>query len=136
MDSFGVRTARLRAHAETPALPKPILSAPAGTPEIPRDYAGMKLKSVETLGEQSAAGLAKKEGVLVLSVEPGSLAARAGLLPGDVILSIVDDEYGQTDVTPTAAEFIAAAQGRRWRGEIVIEISRNQSRPKMHLPFK
>ena len=60
----------------------------------------------------------------------------AGLLPGDVILSIVDDEYGQTDVTPTAAEFIAAAQGRRWRGEIVIEISRNQSRQKMHLPFK
>lgn len=136
MDDFGVRTERLRKRAETPPLPQPILHAPEGTPEVPRDYAGMKIKSVETLGEQSAAGLAKKEGVLVLSVAPGGPAAKAGLQPGDVILSIVDDDYGQSDPTPTASDFVAAAQGRRWRGEIIIEISRNQARQKLHLPLK
>jgi hypothetical protein len=136
MNDFGVRTARLRGRAETPALPAPILRPSAGVAEVPRDYLGMKVKTIETLGEQSAAGLSKKEGVLVLSVEPGSPAAKAGLQAGDVILSIVDDDYGQSDPTPTASDFVAAAQGRRWRGEVDIEISRNQSRQKLHLPLK
>jgi hypothetical protein len=136
MDDFGVRTLRLRARAEQPSFPKPILRPPEGTPETPQHFAGMEIKSIETLGEQSAAGLPKKEGVLVLAVDAGGFAARAGLQPGDVVLSIVDDEYGQTDATPNAADFVAAAKGRLWRGEIVIEISRNQTRQKLHLPLK
>jgi hypothetical protein len=136
MNDFGVRTPRLRALAEKPSFPKPILQAAAGVPQAPVHFAGMEIKSVETMGEQSAAGLAKKEGVLVLAVDPGGLAARAGLRAGDVILSIVDDEYGQTDVTPNVADFLAAAKGRLWRGEIVIDISRDQSRQKLHLPLK
>lgn len=136
MNDFGVRTPRLRSRAERPSFPKPILRPAEGAPETGRHFAGMEIKSVETTGEQSAAGLASKQGVLVLSVDPGGPAARAGVRPGDVILSIVDDEYGQTDITPSAADFVAAAKGRLWRGEIVIEISRNQSRQKLHLPLK
>lgn len=96
----------------------------------------MRIKSVQTLGEQSAAGLPRREGVLVIAVTPASLAARAGLQAGDVILAIVDDEYGQTDATPTVSDFVAAAQGRRWRGEIELAIFRNQARKRVTLPLR
>lgn len=133
---FGVRPAALRARAEQPKFPVPVMRPPEGVAEAPQTFAGMQIKSVETLGEQSAAGLPRKEGVLVLAVDSQGLAARAGLQPGDVILAIIDDEYGQTDLTPIASDFVAAAQGRRWRGEIVLEIFRNQARKRLTLPLR
>ena len=86
----------------------------------------MTIKSIETLGEQSATGLPSIEGVLVLAVAPDSPAERAGLRPGDVILRIVDADYGDSDPTNSAAELAAAQAGRRWRGEWVFEIWHQQ----------
>jgi len=102
----------------------------------PRQALGMTFKSVETLGEQSAAGLASVQGVLIIAVEPDGPAARAGLKRGDVILRIPDDEYGQTETIATAEDFLAAYQGRRWRGEITLEISRDQRRQTVKLPTR
>jgi hypothetical protein len=125
MDDFGVVNPLLKAHAQRPTMPQPFADKGSGS-EAPRELLGMTIKSIETLGEQSATGLPGIQGVLVLAVAPDSPADRAGLRPGDVILRIVDAEYGDSDPTNTAAELAAAQAGRRWRGEWVFEIWRQQ----------
>jgi hypothetical protein len=125
MDDFGVVSPRLKARAQRPIMPQPFADKGSG-PEAPREVLGMTVKSIETLGEQSATGLPSMQGVLVLAVAPGSPADRAGLRSGDVILRIVDAEYGDSDPTNTAAELAAAQAGRRWRGEWVFEIWHQQ----------
>lgn len=132
MENFGVTSERLKAVAEKPRTPK-LVAADSAVPDQVYEALGMTFKSVTTLGEQSAAGLAKREGVLILSVSPDGSAAKAGLKTGDVILRVVDEDYGQSDPTPTADEFEGAYRGRKWRGEIVVEISRNQSRQQIKL---
>jgi Right handed beta helix region/PDZ domain len=135
MDDFGVVSPLLKARAQRPAMPEPFVDEGSG-PQAPRELLGMTIKSIETLGEQSATGLPSAQGVLVLAVAQDSPAAGAGIRPGDVILRILDDEYGQSDPTNTAAELIAAHAGRRWRGEMVFEIWRQQrkSSVRVHLP--
>jgi hypothetical protein len=135
MDDFGVVSPGLKAHAERPMMPEPVINS-EGRGELPRKLLGMTVKSIETLGEQSAAGLERKQGVLVLEVSSDSPAARAGLTRGDVILRIVDDQFGQSDPIDTAADLVAAYQGRRWRGEIEFEISRGQSHSTIKVDLK
>jgi hypothetical protein len=135
MDDFGVLSPLLKARAHRPMLPAAFVDNESGL-EAPQQLLGMTIKSIETLGEQSATGLASLQGVLVLAVAQDSPADRGGLRPGDVILRIVDDEYGNSDPTNTAAELAAANAGRRWRGEVVFEIWRQQrkSTAKVQLP--
>jgi S1-C subfamily serine protease len=135
MDDFGVLSPLLKARAQRPILPAPFVDKESGL-EAPRELLGMSIKSIETLGEQSATGLPSLQGVLVLAVAQDSPADRAGLRSGDVILRIVDDEFGNSDPTNTAAELAAANAGRRWRGEVVFEIWRQQrkSTAKVQLP--
>jgi hypothetical protein len=135
MDDFGVVSPRLKMRAKRPMMPEPFLEQGSG-PEAPRELLGMTIKSIETLGEQSATGLPSRQGVLVLAVAPDSPADRAGLRSGDVIMRIVDDQYGDSDPTNTAADLTAAHAGRRWRGELVFEIWRQQrtSTAKVQLP--
>ena len=59
-----------------------------------------------------------------------------GLKPGDIILLVIDDEYGQSEAVAMAAQFEGAYRGRRWRGAIPIEISRAQSRQRLTLRLK
>jgi hypothetical protein len=136
MDDFGVTSPGLRLRAEHPRMPDPVLSEPSGHEAVSRELLGMTVKSVETQGEQSATGLASMEGALVLAVAPNSAAGRAGLVQGDVILRILDDQYGESDSISTAADLVAAYQGRRWRGEIEFEIWRNQMRSAVKVIFR
>ena len=135
MDDFGVVSPLLKARALRPMMPAAFVDKESGL-EAPRELLGMTVKSIETLGEQSATGLPSVQGVLVLAVAQDSPADRAGLRSGDVILRIVDDQYGNSDPTNTAAELAAANAGRRWRGEVVFEIWRQQrkSTEKVQLP--
>jgi hypothetical protein len=135
MDDFGVVSPMLKARAQRPMMPEAFVDKDSGL-EAPRELLGMTIKSIETLGEQSATGLPSAQGVLVLAVAQDSPADRAGLRSGDVILRIVDDEFGDSDPTNSAAELAAANAGRRWRGEVVFEIWRQQrkSTAKLHLP--
>lgn len=135
MDDFGVRTARLRALAAHPAYPRPVLAQRPDQREIPRSFSGMTIKSVETLGEQSAAGLPSKAGVIVLSVDPGGAAAKAGLKPGDVILAIDGSTDAPGQEVATAASFVNTAQARRWQGALVLRVSRNQAPTTVTLDF-
>ena len=134
MNDFGVVSPLLKARAQRPKMPEPFLDKESGL-EAPRELLGMTIKSIETLGEQSATGLPSAQGVLVLAVAQDSPADRAGLQSGDVILRILDDEYGDSDPTNTAAELAAAHAGRRWRGEVKFEIWRQQRKSTVSVHF-
>ena len=88
MDQFGVRKPSLRAIARTPEIPK--LAAPAEEKSpgpAPRRYVWQaRVRDISGLGDRSAYGLPAEEGVLLLEVPSGSLAARSGLQKDDVIL--------------------------------------------------
>jgi serine protease Do len=92
---------------------------------IERGYLGVR---IQPLSDDLAAslGVAKKRGEFVQSVEPGAGAAKAGMQPGDVVLT-VDGK----DVTPEQSlSFIVAntAPGK----QVAIEILRNGQRSTLH----
>lgn len=90
MDQFGVQSARLKAIARTPELPSPADAAPAvaGKPPLQHHWQGAIARNLE--GEEfSAFGVSRESGgVHLVEVPSGSLAARNGLLTGDLIQSI------------------------------------------------
>jgi len=94
MHDFGVRPARLRAFAAAPVYPLPVAAGPAQPQQDARTLEGLLLKPVETLGEQSAAGLATAAGLRVLAVQVGSRGEAAGLRPRDVIIGAGPDAQG------------------------------------------
>jgi len=95
MDDFGVRPARLKALALKPVFAMPSVQDQAVPQQAAVTLQGLKLKSVETLGEQSASGLPDKAGVLVLAVEPGSPGAAAGFEPRDAIVARAGQGAGE-----------------------------------------
>ena len=133
MNDFGVTSPRLRALAKRPEIPEAIFIDDRQSAQL-RQTLGMTFKSVDTPGEQSAAGLASLQGVLILAVEPSGPAAAAGLQSGDVILRITDGHDGQVKSTATAEDFMAAYQGRRGGGGSTLEISRDQHPQTIKLP--
>jgi hypothetical protein len=126
MDHFGVRPARLRALAEQPAFPEPRPAMQREAGEAAQLLAGMTVKSIETLGEQSAAGMLDKNGVLILSVATGGAAEKAGLRPGDVILGIAGRSGVPARMTPDATSLINAFQTRKWQASLPLMVLRNQ----------
>lgn len=131
MNDFGVRPARLKALAQQPAYPLPSLRGPGGPQQAAVGMLGLKLKSVETLGEQSAAGLGAKAGVLVLAVEAGSPGEAAGFRPRDVIVGTGKDAQAAfepiADVTSLQA---LLAAGR----DLDLVVVRNQARIVLRWP--
>ncbi|MGN0229579.1 MAG: PDZ domain-containing protein [Muribaculaceae bacterium] len=87
MDRFGVQTARLKALASTPFMSVPVMySGEAKSQKVV--WRGATLKSLETLGEQSATGMDEIRGVYVVSVDALSSTVRDYIMPNDVILQI------------------------------------------------
>jgi hypothetical protein len=87
MDQFGVQRPALRAIARTPALPteKPATAKPKRNPQ-PTDWLGAKVRNISGEEEMSAYGLGGEIGSLMYDVPPGSPAAKAGFLKGDIVL--------------------------------------------------
>jgi hypothetical protein len=133
MNQFGVRPARLKALAKQPAFPEPDLQLAAGMQEHPRTFVGLTIKSIETLGEQSAAGLLAKEGVLVLSVEAASYGDKAGLRARDVVIGMGTDPQTPQQMVPTAAALVAALQARRFQAVVDLIVVRDQKRRAVKL---
>jgi hypothetical protein len=126
MDDFGVRPARLKAVALRPNFPAPPPHVPAAPQEAAVTLQGLKLKSVETLGEQSAAGLPSIAGVLVLAVEAASPGEAAGFQPRDAIVGV----QNATTIPNVAALKVLLARGEA----LDLVVVRNQARITLHWP--
>lgn len=90
MDQFGVQSRKLKSLARTPRLPAALNEA-RGTESSGRDatavpWHGATVRNIVGPGEVSAHGLPGETGVLILQVPPGSVVAKSGLRPIDVIL--------------------------------------------------
>jgi hypothetical protein len=125
MNDFGVRPARLKALASQPVFPVPALRVQATAAQTSVTLQGLTVKSVETLGEQSAAGLGSIAGVIVLAVAPGSAGATAGLQARDVIIgSGPDPQAALQTVNHVAALQTLLSTGQ----ELKLIVVRNQAR--------
>jgi S1-C subfamily serine protease len=87
MDQFGVVSPELKRVGQTPLPAGPIALSEDADQRVAR-WLGAEVKSVTTLGEISATGLGRAEGVLIIRVPPESEAAKAGLRSNDVILKL------------------------------------------------
>ena len=85
MDNFGVVSAGLKSIAKKPIFPTTVVANNL-TKDETIDFMGARIKNLTTAGEQSATGMDRIRGVLVLSVTLGSAAA-AFLQANDVILT-------------------------------------------------
>jgi serine protease Do len=83
---IAVMAGRSPMHAEVSPLPTP--KSEAGNNED-RPQLGLKLLALGALG-----GTEERQGVMVVEVEPGGLAAGRGIDPGDLILDVADEAIG------------------------------------------
>ncbi len=86
MDSFGVVSSHLKAIAKKVPFPKASVVNETIKDEQ-MSFIGAKVKNLLTVGEQSATGMDRIRGVLVISVAPGSAASKF-LQANDVILGL------------------------------------------------
>jgi hypothetical protein len=137
MDDFGVVSTKLRERAEHVQIPPLTIDEASGAAVTPHDMFGMKVKTIDSLGEQSAAGLDSITGVLVLEVRPATPAARAGLTAGDVILGVAADDENPAESTANLAALQSAfAQRSRWQVSVPLQIWRHQSAATLILPLQ
>ncbi len=85
MDQFGVSSEKLKKIAKQPDIPCLAIARPGNANQIFQWY-GATAKNVETLGEQSAAGLSELSGIILVNIPSNSYAAQMNLRNGDVIL--------------------------------------------------
>jgi len=135
MDRFGVVDERLKRKIDRPAPMPALLPLEAGGRSEARDLLGAKVKTLSTFGEQSATGMAEMRGILVLAVEPGSLAERSGLRPNDVIVEALADKFSPTERLDDVGALFGLYQARRWRGEQSLRVMRGQRPIELRLLF-
>jgi hypothetical protein len=126
MDQFGVVSEKLKRIAKTPIIPELRFDIVAKEDKI-IEFLGAQVKDVETLGEQSAAGLSSINGVIILSVPKNALLAKYGFKNNDVILKYdgkTVDNFNQLML------MINANNNKR---KIEVEVSRNQELIKLML---
>jgi serine protease Do len=110
---------------------------PNQSPVAPRTgepHLGAKVEAISS-DTRGAAGIpASEKGVLVVSVEPGSVAEEIGLQPGDVITSF----NGKAVTTPDA--LVNAIKGTNWGDQRSLAYDRfsggNRSQMERSFPFK
>src|SRR6266540_2550255 len=94
------------------------------------EWLGATIKNIETLGEQSAAGLPDQTGVLVLHVAQGSLAEKSGLKQGEVIRKI------DTKAITNVGEMLTSLQVTFWLSQVPATIIHNQKEEQIALYLK
>ncbi|WP_343565652.1 peptide-binding protein [Sphingobacterium sp.] len=110
MLNFGVTSKRLKTLAASPEI-SPLIQKDTKEQGVKWTWKGGVFKSVETLGEQSAAGLPSIAGVLVLQLEEKSSLYKSGLRVGDVLLDYQGEKLGQlTDLQQAIKKLVHADQ--------------------------
>lgn len=128
MDSFGVVSARLKTIAKKPLFPAVSLNRQENKDEA-IDFMGARVKNLRTVGEQSATGMDRIRGVLILSVARAS-AASAFLQANDVILSfngrqvndLEDLLKAQIAVTKTNSEVVVFRNQQQLKLKIKVKM--------------
>lgn len=126
MLNFGVMEERLKRLAASPEIPKLIRS---GTKEHSQKWTwkGGQFKAIETMGEQSAAGLPSIAGVLVLQLDEKSILYKSGLRVGDAIL----DYQGEKIAKLTDLQQAIKKLGHTDRPKVIV--FRNQQQQELIL---
>lgn len=130
---FGVESARLRAMARTPAIPA-LLTGANQLAGKTYNFSGATIKSLETLGEQSATGAPDRAGALVIAVEKGSHAEEAGLQKGDLIRSV--DVWGSIFTVADAPTLLVLQASQKWQKRLKINLMRQQRTLQLGVLFK
>lgn len=128
---FGVRSAWLKEKARAPKAPDLFLAAALEDADQSVNFLGAEIRSVKTEGDKSAFGLPDISGVIVMSVEEGSLAARSGLKPKDVIVSVFDEWGTSVDDIPDVPALLSSHQARKWMGQLKLKVIRNQTEKEL-----
>jgi len=121
MDKFGVQDEKLKTISKEPLIPALYIMEFQKDKQKERKWLGAMIKNVETLAERSAAGLSDESGIMVLAVEPGGNAEKAGLAAGDVIIQCENNDIKRM------ADLLSVHQGNNWKGRLALRIIRNQS---------
>ncbi|GAB1451010.1 PDZ domain-containing protein [Draconibacterium sp.] len=119
MNEFGVTSEKLKKMAKQPEIPIVITSQTDNSGQTYLWF-GASLKNVETLGEQSAAGLSEKSGVMILEVSVNSVAFKSGLKVGDVILKCQESKIRYF------SELLQITKDSHYLSELKLVIQRNQ----------
>ena len=126
MDKFGVVSKSLKKIAETPEFPELLIENISKNKSRIYNLLGARIKSVNTLGEQSATGIPDMSGVIVLSVEKGSLMDKGGLKANDVIFKAYN-----YDRVLNLNDFLKSYQSGKWRKSMKLKVYRNQSKKNL-----
>ena len=129
MNEFGVVSISLKQKAARPII-NSIKTLEVGKKGQTTEWLGAVLKNIETLGEQSASGIPDRKGVLVVSVTPGSISEKNGLVAGDVIRQINGKEVVNVQ------EMLTALQAVMWQGYTDARVLHNQQLKDMRLLLK
>ena len=129
MNEFGVVSSALKSKAAKPRIVA-VRTLEMAKKGATTEWFGAIIKNVETLGEQSASGLSDKNGILIVSVTPGSVSERNGLAPGDVIRKINGKEVSNV------AEMLTALQAVMWQGGAEANVWHNQQSKDMRIRLR
>jgi len=123
---FGVMSKRLKTLAASPEIPQLIQSEAKEQGSRWAWKSGL-FKSVETLGEQSAAGLPAINGVLLLQLDEKGNLYKSGLRVGDVVLNYQGEKIDQLiDLQQAIKKHVHADQPK-------VLIFRNQQQQELTL---
>lgn len=130
MDQFGVQIPRLKQMAASPELPK-LISINENNKSIASiDFLNATIKSVEGLGERSAFGLPDENGGIIVKLDSNSPLKKAGLQEKDVIRMMDGTEIKK------ASDLLNVYQSSKWKGQVKVEVMRNQQTLQVNLLLK
>ncbi|MDV3751730.1 right-handed parallel beta-helix repeat-containing protein [Elizabethkingia anophelis] len=130
MDQFGVQIPRLKQMAARPELPK-LISINENNKSIASiDFLNATIKSVEGLGERSAFGLPDENGGIIVKLDSNSPLKKAGLQEKDVIRMMDGTEIKK------ASDLLNVYQSSKWKGQVKVEVMRNQQTLQVNLLLK
>lgn len=129
MNEFGVVSPGFKQKAAKPKITG-VRTLEVSKKGATTEWLGATIKNIETLGEQSASGLSDKNGVLILSVAPGSIMEINGLVPGDVIRKINGKEVANV------AEMLNALQAVMWQGGAQANVLHNQQEKNFRMRLR
>lgn len=124
MDDFGVTSPRLKALAARPPMPLPAVCTEGNGIRV-WEWSGLRLKTLDTLGERSATGMDSERGVYVVSVHAMGSPLRDFIRPNDVILRLSGKPVNRLE---DLQEIVQAADWTKPQEVTVFREQREQSK--------